>query len=56
MQIALKEACETEYWLERLTETKEIGAKEGESILADCREWERLLHATEKTAKRNLSE
>jgi four helix bundle protein len=51
MQIALKEACETEYWLDILTETGYIGTKESESITKDCQELARLLHATVKTSK-----
>ena len=54
MQIALKEASETEYWLELLTETDFIGIEESASILADCKELAKLLHATVKTAKQNM--
>ena len=53
MQIALKEASETEYWLELLTETEYIDEKAGKSILADCRELNKLIIAIVKTAKAN---
>jgi len=51
MQIALKEASETEYWLSILTETGYIEEKHSVSILEDCRELAKLLHATVKTSK-----
>lgn len=43
MNIALKEASETEYWIEFLTETDYITQEQGESLLEDCRELIRLL-------------
>jgi len=51
MQIALKEAAETEYWIEILTETEYIGISESESIQKDCVELIKMLHATVKTSK-----
>lgn len=53
MQIALKEACETEYWLSILTETDYIEERLSNSLLADCQEIAKLLHATVKTSKSN---
>ena len=53
MQIALKETSETEYWIDLLTETDYISKNESESILNDCQELARLLHATVKTSKSN---
>jgi len=53
MQIALKEASETEYWIDLLTETNYISENESKSILNDCQELARLLHATVKTSKSN---
>ena len=53
MQIALKEASETEYWLELLTDTKYITEKAAESLLKDCRELIRLLTSIVKTCKEN---
>ncbi len=52
-QIALKEASETEYWLELLTETEYISEKAGDSLLADCKELVRMITAILKTAKGN---
>ena len=51
MQIALKEAAETQYWLELLTDTHYINRTESESILKDCSELAKMLHATVKTSK-----
>ena len=51
MQIALKEASETEYWLELLVETDYITEKAGESLLTDCEELIKLIVAIVKTSK-----
>ena len=51
MQIALKEAGETEYWIELLQETGYITEKVGESMLADCRELLKMMSAIIRTAK-----
>ena len=53
MQIALKEASETEYWLELLVETDYITEKAANSLLQDCRELIRLITAIVKTSKEN---
>ena len=53
MQIALKEASETEYWLELLTETDYISRQAGESILDDCRELIKLITSIVRTMKGN---
>ena len=55
MQIALKEASETEYWIELLMETKYITEKAGTSLLEDCRALIRLIMTIVKTAKENQS-
>ena len=49
MNIALKEASETEYWIELLGETGYLDAKMTESLLADCVELLRLLTSIVKT-------
>ena len=49
MNIALKEASETEYWLELLYETDYITQKEFDSIIEDCRELLKILTAIVKT-------
>ena len=46
MQISLKEADETEYWLELLKETDYITGNAAESLLADCEELIRLKTVT----------
>lgn len=49
MNIALKEASETEYWLELLHEADIIDQKCFDSIITDCRELLRLLTSIVKT-------
>ena len=51
MNIALKEAYETNYWIRLLHATQYLNIKEYESIIADCSEMEKLLIAITKTAK-----
>ena len=53
MQIALKEASETEYWLELLAETDYLSEKAADSVLNDCRELIRLITAIVRTTKEN---
>ena len=54
MTISLKEASETEYWLELLTETGYISENLSSSLRADCTELLKMLHATVKTTKLNV--
>jgi len=49
MYIALKEANETDYWLNLLKDTRYISESEFESISSDCKELIRMLVATVKT-------
>ena len=53
MCIALKEASESEYWLELLHESDYITAGQFESIYADNQEVIKLLVAITKTTKNN---
>ena len=53
MQISLKEADETQYWLELLKETDYISEKAADSLIADCEEIIRLIAAIVKTMKEN---
>lgn len=53
MNIALKEASETEYWIELLLATNYLNSKEGKSILEDCVEIKKILHSIVKTSKNN---
>ena len=49
LNIALKEASETEYWLELLAETEYLDDKGFNSMVEDCRELIRLLSSIIKT-------
>jgi four helix bundle protein len=49
--IALKEAGETEYWLDLLYESRYLEAKEYESIITPCRIIIRILNAITKTVR-----
>jgi four helix bundle protein len=51
MYIALKEANETDYWLNLLKDTNYISKKMFQSISADCLELIKMLVATVKTTK-----
>ena len=51
MNIALKEACETEYWLELLFKTDYISEKQYDDLHGDCAELIRILTAIVKSSK-----
>ena len=51
LNIALKEAYETNYWLRLLHETNFLTDDEFQSIITDCQELERLLISIIKTSK-----
>ena len=51
MNISLKEAYETEYWLELLYKTEYISEKEYNSIFPECRELTSMLSQIILTAK-----
>lgn len=52
--IALKEANESEYWLEILFETGYLSKEQFDSIMADCVELNKLLISTIKTLKNKI--
>jgi four helix bundle protein len=54
MNIALKEANETEYWISLLKDTGFINQDEYTTINRDCSEVLRLLISIVKTTKSNL--
>ena len=54
MNIALKEASETEYWLEILQETEYIDNVSFKSIYADCQEILKILMSITKTQKSDV--
>ena len=49
INIALKEAVETNYWLRLLDATDILSQREFQSIITDCRELEKMLTAIVKT-------
>ena len=49
--IAMKEASETEYWLELLNESNYLGGRAFDSLYADCQEILKLLVSITKTQK-----
>ena len=51
LSIALKEACETNYWLRLLQATDYLTESEFTSIIADCRELEKILTSIIKTTR-----
>ena len=54
LQIALKEAAETEYWLELLRDGELVAPSSAfDTLLADCTELIKLLTSSVKTAKEN---
>jgi len=54
MNIALKEANETLYWLILLKETDYLNANEFNSVYADCEELVKMLASIVKTTKNKL--
>lgn len=54
MNIALKEATETEYWLELLRDTNYISNSNSLTILDECIEIKKILTSIVKTTKKNL--
>ena len=55
MNVALKEANETEYWLILLKDSEYLSEKEFVSIYKDCQELIKLLVSIVKTTKNTLS-
>ncbi|MGL4849485.1 MAG: four helix bundle protein [Clostridium sp.] len=51
MNIALKEASETEYWIKLLIQTDYFTQTQGSSLLKDCTELKKILHSIVKTSK-----
>jgi len=51
LSIALKEACETNYWLRLLQATDYLSEAEFTSIIADCRELKKILTSIIKTTR-----
>ncbi len=53
LNIALKEAAETSYWLQLLKATDDLSPGEFESVYSDCQEIEKLLTAIIRSTKEN---
>ena len=51
MNIALKEASESEYWIRLLERTEYLTYEQADSVKRDCEEVKRLLHAIVKSTK-----
>ena len=51
MNVALKEASESEYWIEILRDTNYISAQQAESMLNDCTEVIKILISIIKTSQ-----
>ncbi len=54
MHIAMKEASETEYWLELLESTEYITKAQAESMLKECVEIIKILISITKTVRKNI--
>jgi four helix bundle protein len=55
LSISLKEAVETNYWLQLLRDSDMITQSRATELLDNCRELEKMLTASIKTAKNNRS-
>ena len=53
LYVALKEASETEYWIELLRDSDYISSSQAESMLADCVELLKILTSIVKKSKEN---
>lgn len=54
LSISQKEAFETDYWLRLLRVSEYLTKTQADSLLNDCRELQKLLTSSIKTAKENL--
>ncbi|CAN5574555.1 four helix bundle protein [soil metagenome] len=55
LSISLKEAFETEYWLNLLKDSEYISEVQAVSLINDCNELQKMLISSIKTAKKNSS-
>ena len=56
MNIALKEAAETKFWLKLLNATNKFTDRELDSILQECIEIEKILYSIVRTSKKTSEE
>jgi len=54
LSVAQKEAFETDYWLRLLRDSEYLTEAQADSLLNDCRELQKLLTTSIKTAKESL--
>ncbi len=54
LSISQKEAFETDYWLRLLRDSEYLTEAQANSLLTDCRELQKLLTASVKTAKESI--
>lgn len=54
LSIAQKESFETDYWLRLFKDSNYLTEKQADSVLSDCRELQKLMTSSIKTAKANL--
>jgi four helix bundle protein len=55
LSISLKEAVETNYWLQLLRDSEVLTEPQATQLIEKCRELEKMLTASIKTAKNNRS-
>ncbi len=55
MNIALKEATETKFWLKLLLATNKLTEKEIGAIMKECIELEKMLYSIVRTTKNNIN-
>jgi four helix bundle protein len=55
LSISLKEAVETEYWLQLLQDSDYLTTKQAGSLIDDCEELQRLLTSSIKTTKAGIA-
>lgn len=55
MYIALKECCETEFWLDIMHETQYVEEKAFNDLMPKCLELKKMLGSITKTAKESLN-
>lgn len=53
LSIALKEADETEYWINLLRDSESITVAQANSLLEDCSELQKMLTSSIKTARKS---
>lgn len=56
MNIALKEANETEYWIRLLIDSGYLGSQKNSGLLTDCKELCKILNSIVKTSHQDLAD